>query len=113
MRGPVAVVVGGLDQQPAGVGGPALVIEPCRRLVVRGPLARHDPEEPRQQCRLGEPARSRRPPRTAPAAVSVSIPRKQRNRAITGAWRAVGDLLLERADQRPRGGPSSSSTEAR
>ena len=46
-----------------------------------------------------------------PAADSVSMPRKQRSRAITGAW-LYRDRLLERGDSVVRR-PTSSSTAAR
>ena len=96
----VAVVVGGLDQQPAGVGGPGLGDRALAALGVRGVLGGHDPEEARTAA-LGLGKRAKSPTSAhSPAAVSVSIPRKQRSRAITGGVRALGDLLLERRDQR-------------
>ena len=53
-RGPVAVVVSGLDQQPSGVRWPGLGDLSLGALFVRGVLARHHAEEPRQQRWLGE-----------------------------------------------------------
>ncbi len=51
---PVAVVVGGLHQQPAGVRWAGLGDLPLGALIVRGVLARHHAEEPGQQRGLCE-----------------------------------------------------------
>jgi hypothetical protein len=50
----VAVVVDCLDLPPAAWGGPALVIEPCRRLVSEVRSDGTVPRKPGQQCRLGD-----------------------------------------------------------
>jgi hypothetical protein len=51
---PVAVVVGGLDQEAAGVRGPGLGDRAEAAPFVGGVLGGHDPEEARQLARLGE-----------------------------------------------------------
>ena len=48
-RGVVAVVVGGLDEQPAGVGGAGLGDGALAALVARGALGGHQPEVGRQR----------------------------------------------------------------
>jgi hypothetical protein len=109
--GPVAVVVGGLDHQPAGVRGRALVIEPRRRLASEVYSEGTMPRKPAR--RLGRPKRPKSPTSAQrPAAESVSIPRKQRSLAITAAWLDSGTRCSSTPVSVPRR-PVSSSTAAR
>src|SRR5215211_537247 len=55
-RGTVAVMVGGLDQEAAGVGGSGLGDRALAAPFVGGALGGHDAEEARQQARLWEPS---------------------------------------------------------
>ena len=83
-HGTVAVVVGGLDEQPACVGRAGLGDRPQAALFVRGPLARHDPQEPGQHGRPGEAVKVA--DLGAHAGGGERVDRgKQRSLAITGA----------------------------
>jgi hypothetical protein len=76
-------VVGGLDQESAGVHRSRLGDRALAALGVGGALGRDDPEKPRDL--LGSKALKSPTSAHGPAAVNVSIPRKQRSRAIVGA----------------------------
>ena len=80
----VAVVMGRLDQQPAGVARPGFGDRALAALAVRGALGGDDPEE---ACQPAWPLERAKSPISAarPAAESVSMPRKQRSLATTGA----------------------------
>jgi hypothetical protein len=85
----VAVVVCGLDEQAAAVGGAGLDDAALATLLVGGALARDEPEVAGEQSRC---AKRRKPPISAqrPAAERVSMPRKQRSRAIVSAKGLAG-----------------------
>ena len=108
----VAVVVGGLDQQPAGVRRAGLGDRALAALAVGGVLAWARSRGSPPAGWAGESARSRRPRRHSPAAESVSMPRKQRSLAIISAWPPPGPPL-EHARSASRGAPTSSPTAAR
>ena len=101
-RGPVTVVVCGLDQQPprmrrAGLGDLAL-----HALLVEVYSLGTMPRNP--DSRAGLANRSKLPTSAHnPAAVSVSIPRKQRNLAIVCAW-LLSPARPPRAHRSARGG---------
>ena len=79
----------------AGLGDRSLAA-----LGVRGALGRHDPEKPGEQRRPGEAARSRRPRRTRRRRRACRSRGSSAAGRSPAAWLALGDLLLERADQR-------------
>lgn len=82
--GLVAVVVGGFDEESSGVGGAGFGDRSLSAAVAGGVLAGHDPEEPGQAAGVSEAVEV--PESVAmPAALSVSIPRKHRRRAIDSA----------------------------
>jgi hypothetical protein len=88
-RGAVTVVPGGLHEQSAPCPGPALVIAPWRRLLSDVCSEGTIPRNPETYLGLGN---RRQSPTSAhrPAAVSVSIPRKQRKLAIVAACEQSG-----------------------
>ena len=97
--GLVTVVVGGLDQQPAGVRRTGLRDLALGALIVGGVLARHHAEEPREQRWLGEAgevadfrAQSGGCERVDPAEAAQPCDRL--------GVAALGDRLLECVDQR-------------
>ena len=103
-RGAVAVVPGGLDQQPAGVAVAGLGDVAAVLLIAGGVLARRDPQPGRQFARVREAARSRRSLRSAPAP-SGSRCRESASAARPGSRQRSlrGDLLqlgVERASWR-------------
>ena len=104
--GVVAVVVRGLDQEPAGCGGPALVIWPCTRLVSevyspgtiprkpdssaglsnRSKLPISRTARPRSACRSPKTAQPRdRLGVAAPGAASSSAPINARRRCTSAS----------------------------
>jgi hypothetical protein len=107
----VAVVVGGLDQQPTGVAGAGLGDRPLRRFSSE---VRSEGTIPRKPAsRLGRLKRPKSPTSAArPAAESVSMPLKQRSLAITAAWPDSG-MASSSASISVRRRPASSSTAAR
>lgn len=106
----MAVVVSGLDEQPAGMGGAGLGDRSQRRLVSE---VRSDGTIPRKpDSRLGRGKRPKRPTSAhSPAAERVSMPRKRRSRAIATAWPQAGICCSSAAISPPR--RPSSSTAAR
>jgi hypothetical protein len=84
MRGGVAGVVGGLDEQAAGVGGPGLGDRALATLGVRGALEGTTPRKPDSSVGVANRAKLATSAHSS-AAERVSMPRKQRSRAITPA----------------------------
>jgi hypothetical protein len=106
-----AVVVRGLDEQPAGVRRAGLGDRALAALGVRGALWGDDAQEARQPVGVGE-AGEAADLGAQSGRRRLSMPRKQRNRAITGAWLELGSWRSS-ATARFARRPISSSTAAR
>jgi hypothetical protein len=87
-RRAATVVVGSLDQQPAGVGGAGLGDRPEPALRAGRVLARDDPEVGGELVGMIEAAHSPISEHS-PSADSVSIPRRHRSRATVCAHGAL------------------------
>ncbi len=108
----VAVVVGGLDEQPAGVGRPSFGNRALAALLVSEVRSvGTTPKKPDSRLGLGNRPKS---PTSAhsPAPESVSMPRKQRSLAIAAAWPDSGTCSPSATISVARR-PMSSSTAAR
>ena len=99
-EGAVAVVVGGLDQEPPRVRWAGLGDLTLHALAVRGVLARHDTEESRQQrglCKPPEVTHFRTQPRRGEGVHPAEAAKPCDGLCMA----AVGHSLLEYADQCP------------